>query len=385
MRDSDAMPLRARRRSLTRVSAALSLAMAAVMLAAPLGAQSGGTAKRDTSARSFRLRVVGEGRDTAGVLQRIRASHEELRAILDSLTSEFDGLAADSPLRSRLDRQIEAMVRALAEVHRSAGPGTRAGGSGAVTAWVQAPEAMSRARRSAQPRGWIGINVEAPQTVEVRGDSMYVRYLTYPQVVSVEPGSPAASVGISHGDRLVAYNGSDLRSRAVNVTRLFQPENRVTVTVQRDGAERDFPVVVGRPPLRIIERMHTGSFPGLADSTRARVLVRTVPRPGEPGELGRVLMYSENAAVAGASLAEINSESLGRYFGVNAGVLVIRVFGDPAAASGLREGDVIVRADDRAISSVPQLRRLVAAHDDDRSVELRVVRHKKPLTLTLKW
>jgi S1-C subfamily serine protease len=93
----------------------------------------------------------------------------------------------------------------------------------------------------------------------------------------------------------------------------------------------------------------------------------------------------ENAPVAGATLAAIRSERMGRYFGVSSGVLVTSVFGDPASSSGLEEGDVILRADGRAVRTVPQLRRLIEAHLGERSIELSVVRHEKPMTIKLRW
>jgi S1-C subfamily serine protease len=66
-------------------------------------------------------------------------------------------------------------------------------------------------------------------------------------------------------------------------------------------------------------------------------------------------------------------------------VLVTDVFSDPARASGLKVGDVILRADGQDLTSVAQLRRIVDTHRSDRVVELQIVRQKRARTITLHW
>ena len=57
----------------------------------------------------------------------------------------------------------------------------------------------------------------------------------------------------------------------------------------------------------------------------------------------------------------------------------------PARSSGLRGGDVIVQADGEPVRSISQLRRIVAEHGSERSVDLVIVREKQQRNLTLKW
>ena len=60
--------------------------------------------------------------------------------------------------------------------------------------------------------------------------------------------------------------------------------------------------------------------------------------------------------VAGAELTELNP-SLGRYFGVDEGVLVTEVTaGSPAAEGGVEPGDVIVEVDGEEVTSVRDVR-----------------------------
>jgi serine protease Do len=226
----------------------------------------------------------------------------------------------------------------------------------------------------------------------VRGDSAYMRYFGYPDVVSVEPNSPAERAGITRGDQLIAYDGADLRDREINVTQLFQPSRRLRVTVRRDGDEREFPIIVSRPPPQVIERRKLSAPEAVADSV-AETFVFATPSaaPSAPGlRIGRgAVLFNrldpETAPLAGAQLAGIHGDTFEHLFGVTSGVLVTDVFSDPARSSGLRGGDVIVRADGQDLTSVAQLRRIVVAHRGDRALELEIVRQKKTRPLTLRW
>jgi predicted metalloprotease with PDZ domain len=363
----------------------------AVLFAAPAAAQTARDSTRQTPRFQFRL-------NDSSMYRFEELSPVRLRLKLDSLRATFDALNTDAPERPKVEREIDVMIRALEEQVRSAAQSARVDTdlgarihreiTRAMTRTLEEPKIVLRAYVNALPDGWIGINVEAPQTLEVLGDSVYVRYLSYPRVVSVEPSSPAEQAGIVRGDRLVAYNGSDVRARPVNITRLLQPATRITVTVMRDGAQRDFPLVVAKAPRRFVERRQLNAVDRAGEGAAVRVfsLPRT-PAPSSP-HWPTMLPFeqlTENAPLAGASLAAIQSERMGRYFGVSSGILVTGVFGDPAAASGLQEGDVIRNANGREVTTVLQLRRIVEAHIAERLVELEVIRHRKPLTVKLRW
>jgi S1-C subfamily serine protease len=237
--------------------------------------------------------------------------------------------------------------------------------------------------------GWIGINAEAPHNWIVRNDSAFIRYFGYPEIVSVEPNSPAEHAGIERGDQLIAYDGANVRDREINLTSLLQPSRHITITVRRDGEERQVPVVVARAPARLIERRRLATPEAIPDSFRKRARTMVLRTPGAAPTPPRLFSFDEmdpaSAPVAGAKLTEIRNEELGHIFGVSRGVLVTEVFSDPARGSGLRGGDVLLRADGRDLTSVAQLRRIVAAHGGDRAVELEVVRQKRTRTITLRW
>jgi hypothetical protein len=346
---------------------------------------------RDSSRVYERVyRVQVGGRDT-NYVRALRIARQRLEGRLDSLQHEFEGLGLDAPDRGDILRELRAIITSLGGLSQlEQGRRVRA----------LAPEARALAEKRqflgqtevfAAPRmsimslqpGWIGINAEAPHERIVRNDSAFIRYFNYPEIVSVEPNSPSERVGITRGDQLIAYDGADVRDREINITKLLQPAHRLTITVRRDGEERQFPVIVGRPPARVIERLELSAPPALPDSMPVRAMVfQATPR-------ARIVMFDgmdpESAPVAGAKLTDIRNEELGHIFGVSHGVLVTEVFSDPARESGLRGGDVLVRADGQDLTSVGQLRRIVAAHNGDHSVELEIVRQKKTRPLTLRW
>jgi hypothetical protein len=95
-------------------------------------------------------------------------------------------------------------------------------------------------------------------------------------------------------------------------------------------------------------------------------------------------VYGGVRAVAGAELTELSAD-LADYFGVSEGVLVTRVpSGTPAARTGLQGGDVIVRANGTAVSTISELRSAIGRAGSSQPVQLEVVRKKERITLELR-
>jgi S1-C subfamily serine protease len=250
--------------------------------------------------------------------------------------------------------------------------------------------------------GWIGIVVSgAPTQIRVENREMFLRYLIYPQIVSVDPTSPAQRAGLAPGDTLMAYNGRDVRADEISMTRLLVPKSTVKVRVRRDGKMKDLPVVVADAPARIRER-RLEEMGGVRGTWYSPPVPAPAPRlaPAPPSgfvppvpqfERTPVIaplppVFSFNG-VAGAQVVTL-SESMKRSLDLPAGVLVTAVpFGSPAAQSGLEEGDVILRVGQESVATVRDLRELVAraASEGERSVTLELRRGKDRRTLTLRW
>lgn len=365
---------------------------------APARAQGG---SRDTLGRVYRIQL--RQIDDTTYRSAIRKARAQLKLRLDSLTHEFEDMSLEAPDRTPRLHEITALLSSLAklsdleEVGRANIALERSAAVLKQRAMVlgggEGVAGMFQLSDGNLPRGWIGINVEAPHQRMVRGDTSFIRYFSYPEIVSVEPNSPAERVGISRGDWLVAYDGADVRDREINLTKLLQPSRRITVTVRRDGEEREFPVVVAQAPRRLIERRLLSVPDEPARAPIAEGFMVLPPPNGEarlrapraPRAVTVLRGDGSSAALAGASLSEIHSAELGRIFGVDSGLLVTEVFSDPAQGSGLRGGDVIVAADGQEMTRLVQLRRIITAHNDDRAVELEIVRQKRTRTITLRW
>jgi C-terminal processing protease CtpA/Prc len=374
--------------------------LAAVAVALLPGVVSAQASTSRDSSRVYRVQVRSGDAEYERTLRRARQQLEER---LDSLQREFEGLGLDAPDRTALSRQLRTLISSLDDLRQLEQEmiGVRVSESTAQSlqrAKIRVGELAStqafaaariRATMTTLQPGWIGINAEAPHTrMIVRNDSAYIRYLTYPEVVSVEPNSPAERVGITRGDQLIAYDGADLRDQEINLTKLLQPARRLRVTVRRDGEEHEFPVVVGKPPFQVMERRLLSVPAGTLDGSAERVVVLPPSAPGARVGRGMVLfnrLDPESAPLAGAQLVWIQGDAWRGIFDVGSGVLVTDVFSDPARTSGLKVGDVILRADGQDLTSVAQLRRIVDTHRSDRTVELQIVRQKRARTVTLHW
>ena len=253
--------------------------------------------------------------------------------------------------------------------------------------------AMSNALRQAQqsqiplPRGWLGIVVSGTaREPRVDNGELIIRYLTHPVIVSVEPSSPAEKAGLIPTDTLIAYDGRDVRDRDISITRLLRPNARVLVRVRRDGRTKDVPVTIADVPSRIRLRSETNfvlrapraepALPGVAFPRSPVPVNALTPRaaaapmapmppmpemekmPAPAVTPGMIITFGLNG-VAGAQLAAL-TEGLARTVGVRRGVLVTyAAVGSPAYASGLRDGDVIVRVGGDQVSTVAELREKV--------------------------
>ena len=182
------------------------------------------------------------------------------------------------------------------------------------------------------------------------------------RVSEVSPGGPAAEAGLRAGDVIVAVNGTEVKGEnpARQVMRLIRdvkPDSKVSVRVRREGSTRDFTVTARSGPNFVFARQ------GLMGPD----FMAGFHGPG-PVLLERPLMDMELATL---------TPQLGRYFGSDKGVLVVRA---PAGgALKLEDGDVILAIDGREPSSGSHATRILASYQPGEKVTLRIVRQHKTL------
>ena len=204
-------------------------------------------------------------------------------------------------------------------------------------------------------------------------------------IAGVMDGGPADKAGLEEEDVILSLNGREVDSvkEATELVRNLKPGSRLSISVMRDGRQRQFSATLAEREER-------------ADSEWLRDLERQ-PGPGAPtpppylpgdGDDDVVIVDPDNLrgeprGYLGVSTIEVGSQ-LGEYFGLKdeGGVLVTEVSEDsPAEKAGLKAGDVILSVSDSEVDSPRDLMRLVRAHDPEDKVDIVIQRKGQVMTL----
>lgn len=293
---------------------------------------------------------------------RIHPLPQEIKLRLDSLMRVLADEPIGSPDRLRIDKALFGLMTEMADVMPM--------GMIEAHTLVDAPR-----MKIVRPKGWIGLSMDAaPHQMLVSDSGLIIRYFEHPSVISVDPDSPAERSGIARGDLVLAYNGADVTERPINLTALLQPSQQVTVRVRRGGDVRDFGVLVGKAPEGAALQSDD------APERMKQVFLFQAPFDGvfQPSVIGANSLF-------GAILSSVDAES-GRAYGVQAGLLVNSApEGTPARESGLRGGDVIVRAAGEPVTSLSQFRAILRRHVGERVLPVEVERDRKVVPVALTW
>ena len=192
-------------------------------------------------------------------------------------------------------------------------------------------------------------------------------------VQEVRDDSPAAKAGLQKGDVILSFAGEKVHSVA-ELRRLVQetpPGRTVSMEVSRAGRNQTLTAKLGEYP--------EGNWMEHFEMPHIEIPDVHIPN------------FDFDAMFAGEPRLGISADDLtpqlAGYFGVKGGkgVLVREVEdGTPAQKGGLKAGDVIVKAGDKEIASVAELRRaLPSASEQKQSVMLTLVRDKKELTVNV--
>ncbi len=235
-------------------------------------------------------------------------------------------------------------------------------------------------------------------------------------IVGVTPNGPAAKAGLHTGDIVVRFNGKLVTEgdtaepdesapgiRLIKLVAEVKPGDSTTVLYRRAGAQHMATVIAGDEP--VSNWVYT--FPGPAGAgvlrsappPRARVrrdgarefdyelrpdslffrsdtlasttpLFRRSPMP---------LAWITGSPLANLELAPMNP-GLGRYFGIDAGVLVIAL--PENSTLGLKPGDVVLAVDGRQVRAPGPLMRALMSYEPGDSLKFQIVREKKKQSVT---
>lgn len=235
------------------------------------------------------------------------------------------------------------------------------------------------------PRALIGVSVDGSGGREGA------------RVVSVSPGGPAAEAGIQAGDTITSIAGSDLTrdsdpSRAlVERMRQVEPNLKLEVQLLRDGRKMSFDVTP-RPAPQTFAFSQALPAPGLRTfevqtGPNGRPLVGIDGSRGGPGN--RIVVSGALPELFGGEPGQrfedmefaTLSERLGSYFGVKAGVLVVRAGQD--SRYKLQDGDVILAIDGREVATAQHAGRVLRSYQPGEKATLRVQRDRKATDLEI--
>jgi S1-C subfamily serine protease len=217
--------------------------------------------------------------------------------------------------------------------------------------------------RHSSPRAILGINIgmslpsSPPSNEGVR-------------IVSVSPGGPADVAGLKANDVIVTFGGKDLRSDAGHspnqtlLALMFEAKvgEAVAVEYKRDGQLRKALVVPKNFPTFLSE----------SDERELQGLGETLH------ELMPAMKQRDPSGFGSAELLKL-SPTLGRYFGTDKGLLVVRAPQD--ARLNLQDGDVILDVDGRVPTGASHALQILNSYRTGEKLKLHIMRQQKHVEL----
>lgn len=242
----------------------------------------------------------------------------------------------------------------------------------AIPAEVAAPIVERLRKGQTIERGYLGIRIQALN--EDLADSLGIAHNRGEFIQAVEPGGAAAKAGIQAGDVVLKVNGKEV-SPDQTLSYLVAntpPGTRIPIDLIRNGRPMTVQATVARRPSE--EELAQQSFERNSDQG-------TDPFNRPPQRQGEGL--AEKAL--GLSVLPMTPQ-IARQLGVSeeTGGVVINVV-DPASdagTKGLQRGDIVLSANYRPVSTVPDLDAAVrdAKATNRNAVLLRVQRRGQPAT-----
>jgi S1-C subfamily serine protease len=264
----------------------------------------------------------------------------------------------DEPARERIEREMqraqEQMERAAREMAELS---TRLNGA----AWAQVQPLIE----AGPPHVMLGINIGPPRPTEA-GSADGVR------IVSVSPGGPADIAGLKANDVIVSLAGKELKAdpkssaqhQLLAIMHDARPDTPLAVEYRRDGKLQKAQVV----PKSLGEYLSDSVTRGLRGL------------PDDSDDHGFRIWRQDRSGFGSAELTEL-SPGLGRYFGTDKGLLVVRAPRDERLK--LQDGDVILDIDGRVPSGVSHAYQILSSYHAGETLKLRVMRQQKRLELAV--
>lgn len=297
---------------------------------------------------------------------RVLAMMRDLLCVV-ALASVTPGLAwAQTAAKEQDQAEVETKLEA-ARVRLEAAAREVAELSGELTGPVM--QDFMVMRRGHGNRAFLGINIGDGK--EAAKDGVHVQ--------SVTPGGPASDVGLKSGDVIISVDGKSLRgsdqrpgAALVDHMRTLKPGDKVKVEYLRDGKTQKAEITT-----EASEAFHF-SRPGMA-AVRPLMGMHAMPAH-EGGPFTMAFRGFGGAEFLDMELVTLTPK-LGRYFGTDKGVLVVRAPG--RGDLKLEEGDVIVDIDGRKPQNGGHALRILRSYQPGEKVNLNVLRDRKTVRLAV--
>lgn len=194
------------------------------------------------------------------------------------------------------------------------------------------------------------------------------------RIQEVSPGGAAAEAGLHAGDVITQINGADVKGdhsarQVVKAMRSVEPDSKVKVRVTRDGKSQDF-VVTARRGMTFLG-MHEPPMPPIPPIPPIPPLPPGIRDGG--GVFGPMIIHGPLGEMELASL----TPQLGRYFGTDKGVLVVRAPKD----FKLEDGDVILAIDGREPTSGSHATRILGSYQPGEKIAIKLMRQQKTVNV----
>jgi membrane-associated protease RseP (regulator of RpoE activity) len=366
-----------------------------------------------------------------------------MRASTAQPTLVAQGIAVQERLESApLDgSEYNQLLGQLKDIHERVGAGVATGafqiGDVMTLQYRLSPEMLrvsptqrDRLLRMIVPKGMLGFVATSQSAVEdIRHDAWSARYYEAPEITYVYPDSPADKVGLTIGDKLLAYDNRDIRRGRVNLTTLSEPGKQVEVRVltisgvprnvtlvavpaapemQKARLERANKVIDQIRPVLESMTLTIPSFPPgvvnrggavrTGDTTRSLLGASAGGRGGAGIGSGRdgVRMTPASGTIVFATARDINTSLHGMRIssltaqlrdrdGLKNGVYVDSIApGSFAGAWGFHAGDVIVRVGEQTVHTVSDARRFLVVPAPGQTVKVEIRRKGDKKTVEIK-
>jgi len=205
------------------------------------------------------------------------------------------------------------------------------------------------------------------------------------KVLGVSPGSAAADAGLRPGDVLTSINDEGLNADSCTVANMrlldfmkgVEEGDVLKVEYLRDGKVGSVEV----EPRIVSDNVFVWADRDAPHGVRAPEHVEVPSIPAAPEVVERFNMRFgpwAGTALGDLELVKLN-EGLGRYFGTDKGLLVVKA--PKSDAYELREGDVIQQIDGREPKDVRHALRILGSYQAGEKLKLGIMRDKKKVTI----